>query len=232
MYLSIVIPLYNEEKRIIPTVQKTLNYLKEQNFDFELIFVDDGSKDKTIDVLRGYENGENIKIIKHQINRGKGASVKSGVLASKGEIVLFSDADLSTPIEELDKLIKEIEEYDVVIGSRSIDENLLLKKQPIHRILIGKIAKLLIRLVLNINYKDTQCGFKLFKRDVAFKLFYKMRMKRWSFDYELLFLAKRFKFKVREVPVIWINNEDSRVNSFIDPIKSFIDLIKIRFNKY
>ena len=153
-------------------------------------------------------------------------------LASKGEIVLFSDAVFSTPIEELDKLIKEIEDYDVVIGSRSIDENLLLKKQPIHRILIGKIAKLLIRLVLNINYKDTQCGFKLFKRDVAFKLFYKMRMKRWSFDYELLFLAKRFKFKVREVPVIWINNEDSRVNSFIDPIKSFIDLIKIRFNKY
>lgn len=232
MYISVIIPVYNEEKRITPNIQKVLDFFNLSQWSFEIIFVDDGSRDNTIQVLKKYENNENIKIISHDINQGKGASVKTGVLASKGDLILFSDADLSTPIEELNKLIKEIEENDIVIGSRAINRDLLIKKQPIYRVLIGFFARNLIRFVLGLNYKDTQCGFKLFKKNVAMVLFNKMKTKRWSFDYELLFLAKKYNFKVKEVPVLWKNDEDSRVNSFIDPIKSFIDLIKIRFTKY
>lgn len=232
MYISIIIPGYNEEKRILPTIKKVLDFFNSNGWSFEIIFVDDGSKDRTLEVLKQYENNPNFRIIKHEINKGKGSSVKTGVLASEGDLILFSDSDLSTPIEELSKLIKEIDNYDMVIGSRAINKDLLIKKQPLHRVLIGFFARNLIRFVLGLNYRDTQCGFKLFKREVALTLFNKMKTQRWSFDYELLFLAKKYDFKTKEIPVIWVNDEDSRVNSLIDPIKSSIDLIKIRFNKY
>lgn len=230
IYLSIIIPAYNEEKRIISTLSKVLDYLSTKNYDWEIILVDDGSTDRTTDAAREAVKDKRLKVIKNPINKGKGYSVKRGILASKGEVVLFSDADLSTPIEELDKMLLWINKgYDIVIGSRGLADSIIEAPQPWHRQTMGKLFNLLARLLVLDGFRDTQCGFKCFKRDAAVHIFSLQRLIGFTFDVEVLYIAKKIGLKIKDAPVRWINSPDSRVGIVSGSLSMLIELFKIRF---
>jgi dolichyl-phosphate beta-glucosyltransferase len=229
MKLSIIIPAYNEEKRIGKTLERILEYLHKRIFDYEIIVVDDGSKDKTIEVVSKFKD-KRIKILKNIKNMGKGYSIKRGMLEATKDYLLFSDSDLSTPIEELDDFIKYILRYDIIIASRNLKESKIKIKQPKIRQLLGKIFPLFVRLFAIRGIKDTQCGFKLFKKDSAKKIFGKQTIDGFGFDVEILYLAKKYKFKIKEMPVVWVNDMASKVNPFKDSLRMIRDVIKVRIN--
>ena len=231
MYLSVVIPAYNEEQRIGESLTKTNDYLKKQGYDFELIVVDDGSNDKTVDLLKTYSRKiTNLVILENEINQGKGYSVRNGILASKGDIVLFTDADFSTPIGEVDKLLHWLENgYQIAIGSRAMPESQIKIYQAWYRQLMGKSFNKFIQLVLNLDYYDTQCGFKCFQRDAALEVFKALKSCRFSFDVEVLYIAKHLGLKVKEVPICWYNSAGSKVRLIRDSSKMFLDVLQIRF---
>ncbi len=225
-FLSIVIPAFNEKDRLPKTLEKLLQYLGQQAYIWEIIVVDDGSSDQTASLIEA-EFKQQVIVIRQPRNLGKGAAVRAGVLATKGQQVLFSDADGSTPITELPKLqVKLSEGFDLAIGNRR--DSALVLKQPFYRIVIGEGFNILARYALNTNIKDTQCGFKLLNGDIGRKLFSQMKMDGFSFDAELIHLANQNNFKIAEVPVIWIDDTRSKVKVWKDPILVFIDLVKIR----
>jgi dolichyl-phosphate beta-glucosyltransferase len=228
--ISIVIPCYNEEKRIIPTLKEINNYCSKHFKKYELIIVDDGSKDNTIFVIKELKL-KNIKIILSKTNNGKGFVVKKGMLLAKYKYVLFSDADLATPIEELEKLDKYVDRYDVVIASRKKKGANLKIKQPFKRRLMGNVFSWIISLFIVSGYKDTQCGFKLFKQTAAKQIFSKVTLNGWLFDVEVLFLAKKLRFNVKELGVVWIDKEGSKVNFLRDLNKVISEFFKIRMNQ-
>jgi len=232
MYLSVVIPAYNEEQRIGESLTKTDDYLKKQGYDFELIVVDDGSNDKTVDLLKTYSRKiTNLVILENEINQGKGYSVRNGILASKGDIVLFTDADFSTPIEEVDKLLHWLENgYQIAIGSRAMPESQIKIYQAWYRQLMGKSFNKIIQLVLNLDYYDTQCGFKCFRRDAALEVFKALKSCRFSFDVEVLYIAKHLGLKVKEVPICWFNSTGSKVRLIRDSLKMFSDVLQIKLS--
>ncbi|MCK9614374.1 MAG: glycosyltransferase family 2 protein [Candidatus Omnitrophica bacterium] len=234
IYLSIVIPVYNEEVNISSTLLDIAQYLKTKNYTYEIIMVDDGSTDKTAEfaVLEG-KIFEHFTLLKHSPNRGKGYSVKEGVQAAQGEFVLFMDADNSTRINQIDRLLAAIfDGYDIAIASRRIPGAVIEEYQPFHRIIMGNTYILLSRMILGTNVKDYNCGFKLYKEGVAKKLFSQLTRKDWSFDSELIYLISKYGFKIKEVPVRWQDKrETSKVKPLRDGIKSFISLFKIRFQK-
>jgi dolichyl-phosphate beta-glucosyltransferase len=229
--ISIVIAAFNEEQRIGKTLLKIKNYLDAQNFAYEIIVVDDGSTDNTRQVAIGYQSEiSNLKIISYPNNKGKGYALKQGVFASKGESVLVSDADLSTPIDELFYMLPLISgrEYDIVIGSRALNPETIIKKQPWWRQGMGKIFNRIVRLLVLDGFKDTQCGFKLFSRDTARTLFKNARVDRFAYDVEILALAKKKSYRVSEVPVRWFNSPASKVHPVFDSLQMLFDLVKIR----
>ena len=232
IYLSVVIPAYNEEKRIGRTLRKISEYLLEKGYPYEIIVVDDGSTDGTTALVREIaQEVPCIRLLENNGNRGKGYSVRKGVLSSKGQLIIFSDADLSTPIEELDKLKVWIETgHNIAIGSRALPESEILLPQPWYRQCMGKVFNRLVRFLVVSEIKDTQCGFKLFMGGVARSLFKKQTIDGFGFDAELLYLAKKSGYSVREVPVRWINSPDSRVNILRDPFLMLRDLIIMRKN--
>jgi dolichyl-phosphate beta-glucosyltransferase len=232
--LSIVIPAYNEALRIGRTLDRIDEYLKGYGPSYEIIVVDDGSNDDTAGVVRkAAEKHPAIVLVQNGRNRGKGHSVKQGVLSSRGRFVLMSDADLSTPIEEIGKLFKALEEgYDIAIGSRSVSGSEILKKQAWHRQLMGKTFNKIVRIIAVSGFRDTQCGFKLFTGDAARIVFDRQRIEGFAFDVETLYLAKKMGLRIREVPVVWVNSPDSRVSIFRDPLKMLRDILKIRFYHY
>ena len=225
--LSIVIPAYNEESRVVPTLKDVLNYMKGK--DFEVIVVDDGSKDDTTKVVEQLKS-QKIRILKNMINKGKGFSVKRGVLEAKKEWVLFMDADNATSIREIEKFVPYLDDYDVLIGSRNLKESIITVKQPFTRRFPGKVFSFIVRLILWTAIKDTQCGFKVFKKGVIKNIFGRQTIDRWGFDAELLYLAKKKGFRIKEVPIVWVNDEDTRLNLFSSSIGMFIELLKIRVN--
>lgn len=230
--ISIVIPAFNEEKRIMPTIQKIYAYLKSNVALFEIFVVDDGSSDNTREVVNDL-SGEirGIKLLSNESNRGKGFSVRSGVLNANCALILLSDADLSTPIEEVEKLLPYLEQgYDIVIGSRGLKESDIIKRQAWYRQLMGKTFNLLVKTILFTGIEDTQCGFKLFKTDLAKKVFGLSKIDGFAFDVELLLIAKRMGYRIKEVPVRWINSPQSRVRIVGDSFKMFIDLLRIRLS--
>lgn len=232
MDLSIIIPAYNEEKRIEKTIQNIVSYLSKKFADnYEIIIVDDRSKDKTVEIVKKLSReNEKIKIMVNEENYGKGYSVKKGMLNAQGKYLLFSDADLSTPIEELDKLLFWIEKgYDIAIGSRSLKDSQVIVHQPFYREMMGKIFNKLVKIWCLSDFVDTQCGFKLFNKEVAKKIFTQTKINRFTFDVEILYLAKRNGLRVKEIPVRWINSPASRVNPIFDSLKMLIDLLQIRF---
>jgi dolichyl-phosphate beta-glucosyltransferase len=229
---SIVIPAYNESRRIVPTLNRVLTYLAEQGWDAELIVVNDGSRDDTAEIVRRFaEKNPMMGLLENPGNRGKGYSVRNGMLNARGDVLLFSDADLSSPIEEAAKLLQAIANgADVAIGSRWMNAELQTERQPLYRQLFGRLFNLILRVVLGLKYKDTQCGFKAFTSRAAHAIFPLQRIERWGFDPELIFLAQKQGFKVVEVPVQWAHDEKTTLSPLRDGTRMFFEVMKIRWN--
>jgi len=229
---SIVIPAYNESARLGATLEKVLAYVHTQGWDAEVLVINDGSRDNTAEIVRTQAAKDPIlHLIENPGNRGKGYSVRNGMLHAQGQIVLFSDADLSSPIEEAPKLLQALEAgADIAIGSRWLRAETQTQRQPLHRQLFGRIFNLLLRMTLGLQFADTQCGFKAFKRPAVEAIFPLQRIERWGFDPEILFLAKKFGYKVREVPVAWGHSGGTRINPLIDGSRMFQEMLHIRWN--
>ena len=234
LHLSVVIPALNEEQRIENTIGKLTDYFGGQNYSYEIIVIDDGSTDSTKHKVKEMlRKSETIKLIENKKNKGKGYAVKRGVLEAKGKFMLFTDADLSTPIEELDRFLLWMNKgYDIVIGSRGLPESNIIIPQVWYRQDMGKIFNLLVRTLFSLPFRDTQCGFKLFKGNTARALFSKQRVTGFAFDVEILYLARRRNIQIKEVPVEWRNHPSSKVHLLGAPICMLKELITIRINAF
>lgn len=230
--LSVVIPAYNEEERLGPTLDRMVEYLKTTPREWELVVVDDGSKDGTRALVEAASKvNPQVRLLANERNRGKGYTVRRGMLAAEGDAVLFSDADLSSPIEEVEKLLPHLENgHDVVIGSRDIIGSKIEVPQPLFRRVMGYSFMVLRDWIAVSGFRDTQCGFKLFRREAAQAVFPQSRLDGFCFDVEILAIAKTLGFQMCEIPVVWRNDERSKVNPISDPLKMFVDLFRIRFN--
>jgi dolichyl-phosphate beta-glucosyltransferase len=229
---SIVIPAYNESVRIIPTLDRVLAYIQQQGWKAEIVVVNDGSRDDTAEVVRDYAaRCANVNLVENPGNQGKGYSVRNGILHAKGAVVLFTDADLSSPIEEAAKLFESIHRgNDVAIGSRWLRSDLQTERQPICRQILGRAFNLALKIVLGFSFKDTQCGFKAFTQRAAADIFGRQVIRRWGFDPEILFLARRLHYKTEEVPVAWAHDKRSKINPITDGTSMLLDLFRIRWN--
>jgi dolichyl-phosphate beta-glucosyltransferase len=228
---SFVIPAYNESARIRATIEKILAHLHSQQWDAEILVVNDGSTDDTAQIVRSYAaHNPSLHLLENPGNRGKGYSVRNGMLHANGEVILFSDADLSSPIQEADKLFAAINSgADVAMGSRWLRVELQTQRQPLYRQLFGRIFNLALRIILGLHYRDTQCGFKAFTRRAAQSIFPLQQIERWGFDPEILYLARRFGFRIEEVPVRWAHREGTRINPLVDGMRMFVEMLRVRW---
>lgn len=233
--VSIVVPAYEEEERLGDSIRRILAYIGEDKISAELIIVDDGSRDRTSDVARDACSefpSAATRVIRYETNRGKGFAVKTGLLAASADIAIFSDADLSTPIEEMHKLIDPIAAgvFDVTFGSRALDRSLIGTHQPWRREQGGKVMNLVIRMMSRLPFSDTQCGFKAFDMKKFRPLLDVMTIDRFGFDVEFLYVAKHHGLRLLEIPVRWNNVEGSKVSVFRDTSRMFSELSQIRRN--
>lgn len=231
--LSIIIPAFNEERRLPQTLDCIGTYLKTQSLRTEILVVDDGSSDGTAGLAASYASKyPNLRVLSNGKNRGKGYSVRHGMLEARGEYALFTDADLSTPIDELGKLLAALREQgnDVAIGSRALNRDLILIHQSKVREQAGILFNFFVRWIMGIELSDTQCGFKAFRMDRARIIFEQQRMERFGFDPEILFLAKRYHLRVAEVPVRWSHDSGTKVNVAADGMQMLFELLVIRWN--
>ncbi len=228
--VSVVIPAYNEEKRLVSTLERIDAHCRAAGRPYELIVVNDGSTDRTADAAREWKPADSpLFVIDRGRNRGKGFSVREGVDRARGDWIFFSDADLSTPIEEMEKFLARLESgVEVVIGSRNLPESRLEVKQPWYRRIMGKVFNLLVRLLAVPGVRDTQCGFKAFSRRAAEMIFSRARIDGFSFDVEILYLARKLRLKIEEVPVCWIDSPRSTVDPLRDSLRMFKDIARIR----
>ncbi len=232
--ISVIIPCFNEEKNISSNTKKIFQYLKDNFENFEIIAVNDGSTDRTINELQKIQSEIPLKIIDNPINEGKGKAVRDGVLQSRNDIVMFLDADLAIPVEELPKFLAEINGgYDVAIASRFVPGGKIIQKVLWYRVIMEQAFRIIRMLILN-NYsiQDTQCGFKVFRREVALKIFPLMTIKRFAFDSEIIFLAVKFGFRIKECPITLQNPIQSHLRIFCDPLNMLLDILKIRWNNF
>lgn len=229
-FLSVIIPAYNEEKRLLSTLSKICAYLFTKDFPYEIIVVDDGSTDNTLQMVKNFaSSNRHIVILINEQNSGKGFSVRKGMLSARGEYVFFTDADLSTPIEEIEKCLPYlINGYDVVIGSRSMPGSDILVHQPWYREKMGKIFNFMVNMVLLKGIIDTQCGFKGFKREAVRTVFNRCKIDGFSFDVEALYLSRKYNFKIKEIPIRWENSPLSKVSPIKHSLQMFKDLIGIK----
>ncbi len=229
--LSIVIPAYNEELRLPPTLIDMIDYFDQREISYEIVVVDDGSRDQTADVVEKYAKlRPKVRLIKVSPNQGKGNAVRAGVLDSKGELILFADADGATPIREYERLESAIQAgADLAIGSRALRSNDTKVVTRWYRKLLGQSFNRIVNFLVLPGIVDTQCGFKLFRRKVARFLFTHQKSKQFSFDVEILFLAKKVGLKIAEVPINWRNIPGSKVNLAVDATKMFLDVLTFRF---
>jgi dolichyl-phosphate beta-glucosyltransferase len=229
--VSIVVPAFNEADRIGDSVRKIEAFLEGASFNAELIIVDDGSHDETSKIV-GSLHFDGLRLIRNQTNSGKGFAIRDGVRAATGNYVLFSDADLSAPIEEAEKLLAAArnQQVDVVVGSRALDRSFIGIHQSSLREWGGIFFNVMVRLLLGLKIHDTQCGFKLFRRDKIQPVFEKMTIKGFGFDPELLFIASQAQLKILEIPVRWSHSEGSKIRFFRDGTRMFADLVQIRWN--
>jgi len=239
-FLSIVIPAYNEAKRLPRTLERVHAYLQDavkrwqvEMDDVEVIVVDDGSTDGTSELARTFSDKfPNFQVLRHSPNRGKGYAVKRGMLTARGRFRLFSDADLSTPIDEIDKMLPLLlsGEVDIVIASRGLPQSQLLVRQPWYREMLGRLFNLVVQALATPGIWDTQCGFKLFRGDVAERLFKLQTLDGFAFDVEVLYLARKFRYRIAEVPVRWLNDPNTKVQTLKHGMQMLRDLLVIRLN--
>jgi len=228
---TFVLPAYNESERLNESIPKVLEYVRERGLAAEIIVVNDGSTDTTADIVRRFAaSNPMILLLENPGNRGKGYSVRNGMLHSRGGAALFTDADLSSPITEADKLFAALNAgVDVAIGSRWLQRELQTERQPLMRQLYGRLFNLGLRVVLGLRYKDTQCGFKAFNRRAIETVFTRQHIERWGFDPELLFLADKFRLKTAEVPVAWAHDHRSKIHPVRDGLRMGMEVLKIRW---
>ena len=229
---SFIVPAYNESERLTVSLPKILDYVRQQALPSEIIVVNDGSQDDTADVVRRFMAANpDVRLVENPGNRGKGYSVRNGMLHATGDVVLFTDADLSSPIYEADKLFAAIRQgADVAIGSRWLQRDLQTERQPWYRQLYGRMFNVALRVMLGLKYRDTQCGFKAFTRRAVQTIFTRQRVERWGFDPELLFLADKFEFRTAEVPVEWAHDHRSKINPLRDGMKMMVEMLAVRWN--
>ncbi len=232
MYLSIIIPAYNEERRLPKTLVEIDKYLRKQSYEYEIIVVNDGSKDKTADVVRSLQSEiAKLKLIDNKENHGKGFVVRQGLSEAKGEYRLFTDADNSTSIDQVERLIPYFKEgYDIVIGSRDVKGAAITNPQPWHRIILGNIFNLMVQIFTGLwGIWDSQCGFKALSTKAINDILPRCKIDRWAFDPEILVIGRKLGYKIKEVPIVWINDLESKVK-FKGMVKMGFDLLKIRWN--
>jgi len=233
--VSVVIPAYNEEKRLAESLPRVMSFFGGKDFSAEIVVVDDGSRDRTADLAGELLAGSAVpgRVISHSPNRGKGYAVRRGFKEAKGRILLFSDADLSTPIEEFDRLRDALDEgADVAIGSRALAESRVEVHQPWYRERMGKTFNLLVRALAVKGIQDTQCGFKAFRGDAVRPMLPYLIIDGFAFDVEMLFLARKRGLEIREIPVKWRNDPNTRVNAFSDSSRMLLELLRIRWRHF
>ncbi|MBD3379120.1 MAG: glycosyltransferase [Candidatus Omnitrophica bacterium] len=232
MMFSVIIPAYNEEGRLGPALEKIRSFMDSKGYSCEVIVVTDGSTDRTPEIAQNsaLSLSGRMKTLRNRQNRGKGYAVKRGVRIASGGLILVSDADLSTPIEEVEKLMALIEDgADIAIGSRASSSSDILVKQPLYRQLMGKTFNLMIRGIVGRNFRDTQCGFKLFRKEAAKDIFTRTCVRGFAFDVEVIFLALRMGYEVRDTGVKWINSRESKVHPLFSSLQMIRDIIRIKF---
>jgi dolichyl-phosphate beta-glucosyltransferase len=234
--ISIIIPAYNEEKRLPGTIESVLDYLGKSEWSFaEIVIVDDGSQDATVAVARSAASRAwiPVRVAQNPGNRGKGYSVRRGIMEAKGEWALFTDADLSAPIEELAKLWRaaDLAGAPVAIGSRAVDRSLVGVHQPLFREGMGRLFNVLMRAITGLPFRDTQCGFKLFEMRAAREIFARQRLERFGFDVEILYIAKLLGHRAIEVPVKWNDVPGTKV-SLLGGLGAFADLLTVRWGGF
>jgi len=225
--ISIIIPAYNEAKRIKQTISEVFSYIDKNNIKAEVIIVDDGSKDTTAHTAREI-NDKRLVVLSYKPNQGKGYAVKSGVKNSTGSILVFLDADHSIPISHLDSFLPHLKDFDILIGSKALKSTEKVQRQKKHREFLGRCFNFVVRLITGLKFKDTQCGFKVFKGPAAKKIFSQLKVRRFSFDVEALYLAKKYKFSVKELPITLTERETSRVSIVFDSLSMLKDVVLIR----
>jgi dolichyl-phosphate beta-glucosyltransferase len=229
--LSIVIPSYNEELRLSATLKQIAAYIGGSNRSVEVIVVDDGSRDRTVAVAESFRSEiPTLRVVSNGQNRGKGYSVRHGMQEAHGRIVLFTDADLSAPIEEVEKLLPAMQTNDVAIGSRAVDRSLITVHESPFREFAGIIFNKIVRLILRLPFVDTQCGFKAFRHEECRLIFEQQTIERFGFDPELLYLARHHGLRSVEIPVRWGHSPATKVNMFRDSVQMFLDVFIIRWN--
>ncbi|MBI4971388.1 MAG: glycosyltransferase family 2 protein [Candidatus Omnitrophica bacterium] len=227
--ITVVIPAYDEASRLPNTLKEIRDFLRDSGMAYEVIVVDDGSKDATVEVAKSELAGTPHLVLINGKNRGKGCCVRKGMLAASGKYILFTDADLSTPIRELNRMIPYLEDgYDIVIGSRAVQDPVVKRDMVWYREIMGRTYNLFAQLILFPGITDSQCGFKCFKHDVARDLFSRQKLEGFSFDGEILYLARKQKYRIKELAVHWFQDPKSKVKLFKDSIRMFFELIKIR----
>ena len=231
MKLSVIIPAYNEEKRIEKTLLSVNEYLSKQSYDYEILVISDGSKDKTAEIvgsLTGKLRG--LKLIDNKENHGKGWVVRQGILSTQSDYQLFTDADNSTTIDHVEKFFPFFAQgYDIVIGSRRLKDSIIAVKQPRVRDFLGGIFRLIVHALVPLGVKDSQAGFKMFSKNAAETVFPKQTIFRWAFDVEILAIAKKLGFKIKEVPIRWINDAESHVK-LSGMVRMLFEVLRIRWN--
>jgi glycosyltransferase involved in cell wall biosynthesis len=232
--LSVVVPAYNEAARIPSTLRQVVAYLERRGDPYELLIVDDGSTDETAQVVEEIcREAPCARLLRHPRNLGKGFAVRNGMLEARGEYLLFTDADLSSPITEADRLLEPLESgYDVVFGSRALKPEWVFPRQPWLRQTAGKTFNLFVRSLTGLPFHDTQCGFKAFRREAARAIFARQTIPGFGFDVEILYIARRLGYRVLEVPVHWADDTRTKVRPFRDGSRMFGDLLRIRRNDW
>ncbi len=228
-HLSIIVPAYNEEERLLPTLERLFEYYEAAGYPYDVAIISDGSKDGTNAIAEAFATTHpTFRLVGYSPNRGKGYAVRIGVLAAAGDYILFCDADLATPQEETEKLLPSMMSFDIAIGSRPLRESKLEKHQPFMREMLGRAANLVIQLLGIKGIKDTQCGFKMFKREVGHDIFSRCKLNGFSFDFEALMIARDLDYTIDEVPIRWAHQEGSKVVFWRDYPRALRDLIKLR----
>ena len=231
MYLSVIVPAYNEEKRITNTLLEIGQYLSQQNFDYEIIVVNDGSEDKTTEVVENLKYKiKNLNIISNEKNCGKGYVVRQGLIEAKGDYRLFIDADNSTSIKEFNKFLPFLTNFDIIIGSRSVKESEIVIAQPFYRKFLGNIFRLISQTFIGLwGISDSQCGFKLLTSKTVKDVLPRCKINGWSFDAEMLIIAQKLGYKIKEIPVVWKDDKKSKVK-IKGMFVAISDLVKIKYN--